>query len=176
VYSTLIYSLPPGELTKPCVSCSVKNITPRIFDTIIKVCSGLEPEQAPPPSPQQLRVAARQGPMRWAHPPPQGAGSWAILITLYRVRYTVVCDGNSQGALRTASTARHSMQNPWHAAHTASGNGQHSTPFQQLLRSAGRLCNHSAQVLQVYCAEQQLPGSQAKDCMRMAGGVRTLFQ
>lgn len=112
VYSTLIYSLPPGELTKPCVSCSVKNITPRIFDTIIKVCSGLEPEQAPPPSPQQLRVAARQGPMRWAHPPPQGAGSWAILITLYRVRYTVVCDGNSQGALRTGSTARHSMQNP----------------------------------------------------------------
>lgn len=69
-----------------CCCCSVKGITGRIFDTIIKVCSGLEPEEAPPPTPSQLRQAADRVPERWQNPPAKGTGGWAILIVLYRVR------------------------------------------------------------------------------------------
>jgi hypothetical protein len=66
--------------------CSVKNIImARIFDLIIKVCNGAEPEEATPPTRRQLQQAAARGPMRWENPPAAGSSGWAILITLYRV-------------------------------------------------------------------------------------------
>lgn len=90
------------------VHCSVKNITARIFSVIIKVCNGQEPEEVPPPTPSQLRQAAARGATaRWPNPPPEGAGSWAILITLYRV-------SSSQDQLTaTAADATHSGAVSW---------------------------------------------------------------
>lgn len=65
--------------------CSVKNITPTIFDLIIKVCNGTEPVEASPPTRRQLQRAEQQVASRFERPPAPGTGGWAIIITLYRV-------------------------------------------------------------------------------------------